>query len=122
MLHLGRARDPGPGPVHTLTNLWIELAASRERITGNPSAKYLSGQSWIDWSGPHRKRSPETGGPPKPELAEAGHLLARREILLREGEELTAAERQRLREIFPTEINRDDEAKWSSWPGVTPRF
>ncbi len=58
-LYLGAWRGPAqqgaPPALNTLGNLLIELDAGRERITGNPGAKYFFGDRWLRFC--HDQRS-----------------------------------------------------------------
>jgi hypothetical protein len=48
MHYLGAAVPTQPKPeIITLNNLWLEIDASREQITGSPQGKYLAEERWI---------------------------------------------------------------------------
>lgn len=52
MLYLGRLEstaDSSERPINTLDNLWVELDAGRQRVTGNPGRKYYFGSRWVDF-------------------------------------------------------------------------
>lgn len=50
MHFLGTLRPiPSDIPRITLNNMLLEVVASRERVTGNPGAKYLQGVRWIEF-------------------------------------------------------------------------
>ncbi len=48
MLYLGTTQDAG-GPVNTLANMRLELAAGRRRVTRQLGAEYLSGENWLQF-------------------------------------------------------------------------
>jgi spermidine synthase len=40
---------PESKPLVTLDNMWIEIDASRQQVSGNPNEKYLTGPRWIEF-------------------------------------------------------------------------
>jgi len=50
MHFLGTLRPSDPAsPTITLNNMWLEIDASRERVTGDPDSKYLQGARWLSF-------------------------------------------------------------------------
>ncbi len=112
LLYLGRS-DPRPeGPRHTLNNMRIELQAGRERVTGDPAGKYISGDRWEAYVRGF------IGGAGD----DAASLLVERERALSRGARSVSAIDRRLAEVLPGELTGDAEADWAAWPGTPPGF
>jgi spermidine synthase len=111
---VGPVLDPGPGPINTLANSWLEWNAARNVIglrepwfVGVPLATYLRDIQ--------RAHADELPG--KFRAAQrAGELLNTLEIAratkIPQAEEIEAA----LKEVFPVDIEFDPHADWKSFP------
>jgi spermidine synthase len=134
MLYLGSVEGAGASGerVNTLSNMRLELAAGRERVTGQPGAKYLSGEKWLRFA----------YGPRFSQLGSTGRQLAKQVELTWMSQRLSLCEAARLHpgplsaeeqayllsvqeEIqrdFPDTIRADAGADWSQWPGDATLF
>lgn len=56
-LYLGSWESDGPGPINTPGNLAVELDAGIQRLTGDPTARYLDGRRWLDFELERRQKT-----------------------------------------------------------------
>lgn len=122
LLYVGKVPVLVDGPWHTLNNMRIELQAGRERVTGNPSVKYITGGRWGDFLETWRARESLLTAGIAPEMVEAAAMLTEQELRAASGERTTLAFDRRLAEIMPLELLRDGVADLEAWPGVVPTF
>ncbi len=116
MLYLGSVKEPSVGSVHTLNNLLIELRAGRERVTGRPEEKYLTGERWHTLSREMRENAIARNEASPERLREADRL-AGLELQLRRGEIDRAEHRRQLHDTLPPRLLRDPGADPTAWPG-----
>jgi len=98
LLDLG-AYAPPPGPLNTLGNLEVEVDAGRQRITGTPDEKYMTGSRFAEFV---ERVSPGAAAQP---------LLAWEQR--REGQPTPRS----VRASVPSEVRNDRDADWERWPG-----
>ncbi|TVR54469.1 MAG: spermidine synthase [Puniceicoccaceae bacterium] len=121
-LYLGplRSEDLAPvGPLNTLGNLRVELDAGRERVTGNPGAKYFYGSRWLEFAGRRESLLGETGLLPD-HLAphpRAGRLLMEADLAWHRELPQTADLLREAFRILPATMLRDPAADRDTWPG-----
>ncbi len=120
LLYLGKARPDPDGPRHTLTNMRIELQAGRERVTGDPSRKYISGERWGEFVAAFHAEAEGASTDAGHGSLETAAWLAARERAFHRGRTPVAADERRLAERLPRELIEDDEADRSAWPGTPP--
>ena len=133
LLYLGVLPPAVPGaPTNTLGNLRLEIAAGRERITGNPGSKYLHGDRYLHWLAALARRS-------IPLVSPSGQSAdpARLPGSIRAGLRLLAWDQEATRRgpgrsdaplklppsfagLIPPEVLADQAADWSRWPGTPP--
>ena len=122
MLYLGAYQKSGETPLNTLDNLWLELDAARERLTGNHTTKYLTGERFLVWLRDH---------PFPVELDEKSFSLKKRSevgLNFSEWEKALRSRNRRKAESlesdlflnFPPVFLRDRAADWKQWPGLKP--
>ncbi len=130
MLYLGTTQDAG-GPVNTLANMRVELAAGRDRVTRQPGAKYLSGEHWLQFVDERCLRHFNASHDQEREsevelfaLAQLGQRLSIWEALGQydgplspEDRAQLSAARQEIRRALPPALRTDSDADWSRWPG-----
>jgi len=126
MLFLGGTENGSGTAVNTLSNMRLELAAGRDRITSRAESKYLQGEAWLRFSA-DRLASMRAGpgyGAEHIRLARLGHSLSFWEAvrnhvgpLSREDLLHLPAVREEIQRSFPESIRADDQADWSQWPG-----
>ncbi|HIQ21528.1 MAG TPA: spermidine synthase [Planctomycetes bacterium] len=138
MLYLGPLAPPGgtSAAVNTLSNMRLELAAGRERVSGKPGEKYIYGETWLRFAYDWGLRHLGTDGQPDrrlTELAWMGQRLSFWEAVRRYRGPLSPEDladipvvRKEIVEGFPKPIRGDDRADWRQWPGdaklVRPRL
>ena len=119
MLFLGLRRDPIPDtPLITLSNMHLEVDASRERITGSPGSKYLQGDRWMRFLAEQLPSQlvPETD----PEIAvrqALGQLLIGWEWTHRTDPRAAEPIRQRIVGALPEPLLEAIRREPDRWPG-----
>ena len=133
MLYMGVLPPTAPdAPTNTLGNLRLEVAAGRERITGNPGSKYLHGDRYLQWLAALTRRSIPLAG-------RAGRSAdsALLQSSIRAGLQLLAWDQEATHHgpsradaplklppsfagLIPPEVLADRAADWSRWPGTPP--
>ncbi len=117
MLYLGSAAHLGGiGPLNTLDYPAIEFDAGRERVTGDPGSKYLSGSRWIKLMAEMIQSL---------DAARTETSFARLGAHWTEYEAMCQLEstrgRTKVRPLppirLPLPVVRDDSADWNTWPG-----
>jgi spermidine synthase len=122
LLYVGQLPSPSGGPIHTLNNMRIELQAGRERVTGDPSIKYISGERWNEFLAKWRMEKALLAAGIPSEILEAAAMLAEQELRANRAERSMVAFDRRLAEVIPVELRRDDGADRLAWPGIIPFF
>jgi len=117
MLYLGSAKTfSGDGPLNTLDHPIIEFDAGRERVTGNPGAKYLTSGRWLRFMTDMVKALDR-----RTKVAELARLGAQWSELqiLRQSEPTSTTEMLMNRTQFtlPRSLLEDQGADWYLWPG-----
>ncbi len=118
ILYLGPWADTGLQEVNTLDNLWIELDAVRERITGNPGTKYLTGPPWVSYLNQVLGR--QGIGDNMHEQMHLGLALTEWELAARARHTAAGALARRIAASVPNSLRADIEADWERWPGARP--
>jgi len=124
MLSLGGVLDHATPQRNTLNNLFIELDASKQRVTGNASSKYLHGSRWLSFLNERYYRHPIPENPIG-SLSKTGQLMSELELLQGLEDNRSALDFARRREVLqnecrnrmPHQLQNDLEADWSIWTG-----
>jgi spermidine synthase len=123
MLYLGKYISDGPwdGPLNTLGNLRVELAASRQLMAGNPLDYFHGATSlWLDFL----ERQVAATRSDIPDALRAyptvGLLATRWEIAQEMGDPSAPTIRRRLEEAIPQRMKADLASDGSFWPGRMP--
>jgi spermidine synthase len=122
LLYVGKVPVLVDGPWHTLNNMRIELQSGRERVTGDPTGKYITGGRWGNFLETWRAMDSKVAAGIAPEIVEAAAMLVEQELRVARDERTTVAFDRRLAEIMPLELLRDGVADREAWPGVVPAF
>jgi spermidine synthase len=122
LLHLGDQRGVRPYagyPVHTLNNMIIEWQAGRERVTGDPTRKYIFGGRWVRWSQERRERALDSVGlaPDVARLIRGGAMLTQLEWESRVRPRADPNLAAQAWDLIPADIRIDRDADWQRWPG-----
>ena len=121
LLYLGPAPAPGEAQrINTLGNAWLEMDAGRERLTGNPAAKYLTHDRWLSFSQAQVERSTADASRPPglSTLAALGQLATRAQGFEERGRTIPKDLVRALRAYLPAAVAADPEADWNEWPGL----
>ena len=118
MLYLGDAKSFGrDGVLNCLDYPAIEFDAGRERVTGNPRTKYLSGSRWLELMASMVERMDVIK--PQTAMAHLGERWSQHEVVLRQrkiGKSSRMA--SRLPPLtLPQALMEDADADWKQWPG-----
>jgi spermidine synthase len=114
MLVLGGIPDPGPGPVNTLANGWIEWDAGWN-IAGMRQPWFI-GVPWAEHArGVHRAGVAGIPGPLR-RAHDAGQYLLTLEVAAVAGSPLQANLAAQLGDRLPEALREDAGASWQSWP------
>ena len=124
-MHFLGTLDPIPVSVPriTLNNLYLEVEASRERVTGNPGAKYIQGGRWVDFL--HRELAGRCRFAEDPEIARwqsVGRHLVDWEWAHRRQDAAADEFRRRIREVMPEEIVDAIRQNPDAWAGNAALF
>jgi spermidine synthase len=114
MLLLGPPPVPGPGPVNTLANAWLEWDAGRNIVglrtpwfIGVPLAEYVRDV----------QRASQTSLPESRRVAhDAGQFFLTLEIAAKLNLPVVDDLRSQMRDRLPHALRDDSEADWSQWP------
>lgn len=112
-------RSPAP-PRNTLGNLWLELDAARERLTGQPGAKYYFGSRWFQFCAERRARRAVAAGdtpPLDPDLPHLADLWMRWELARRVDPGAAPSIASALRARMPVLLRDDPSSDWQRWAG-----
>ncbi|MGB0579580.1 MAG: spermidine synthase, partial [Limisphaerales bacterium] len=119
MLYFGRYETKKESPLNTLDNLWIELDAARERLTGKPNAKYHLGGLWLKWMQDFpRLFDRPTGGFNHVRMAGLGFTISNWEQAILQKDQRAAAFESLLSTNLPPALMNDTNANWIHWPGT----
>jgi spermidine synthase len=119
MLYFGRYETKKETPLNTLENLWIELDAARERLTGKPNAKYHIGGLWLKWQQDFpRLFDRPTGGFDHVRMAGLGFTLSNWEQAMIQKDERAQVFELLLSTNLPPALMGDTNANWIHWPGT----
>ena len=119
MLYFGRYETKKETPLNTLDNLWIELDAARERLTGKPNAKYHIGGLWLKWLQDFpRLFDRPTDGFNHVRMAGLGFTLSNWEQALLQKDRRAPAFESLLSTNLPPVLMNDTNANWIHWPGT----
>ena len=122
MLYLGRWQPTPGGALNTLGNLRVELDAGRERLTGNPAAKYLAHARWFQFCAERRThldaRREMPTIPDAPKLQRLADLWMQYEYLQRTKPAAAQDMRSLLESESPRPLRDDPAADWTRWPGT----
>jgi spermidine synthase len=127
LLYLGTTQSTG-GPINTLSNMRVELAAGRDRVTRSAMGEYLLGEAWLGFV--TRRWLDRFGHAPDgdldlPKLVWLGQRLSFLEAVRQfQGPRLSAEDRaavpaalEEVRRDFPPAILADQGADWVRFPG-----
>ncbi len=123
-LYLGQLRSGATeGQRITLDNMFLEISAGRERVTGNPAKKYLQGERWIAWLSdaiPERLQSESR------EDVDRWRKLGR-SLITWQWAKLTKApdaetRRQQILEQLPSVVIQEADENRQLWPGNAGLF
>ena len=119
MLYFGRYETKTETPLNTLDNLWIELDAANERLTGKPNAKYHIGGLWLKWlqNFPRLFDRP-SGGFDHVRMAGLGFTLSNWEQAMLQQDRRAPAFESLLSTNLPPVMMNDTNANWIHWPGT----
>jgi spermidine synthase len=119
MLYFGRYEAKKETPLNTLDNLWIELDAARERLTGKPNAKYHIGGLWLKWMQQFpRLFDRPSGGFDHVRMAGLGFTLSNWEQAILQKDRRAPAFEALLSTNLPPVLMNDTTANWLHWPGT----
>ena len=126
MLYLGTTLDGG-GPINTLSNMRVELAAGRDRVTRQALREYLSGEAWLQFVADHylaRFDKVRVGELDLFKLAWLGQRLSFLEAVRQFEGPLSAEDQGRIPGVqqevqrdCPPVFRTDEGADWSKFPG-----
>ena len=119
MLYFGRYETKAETPLNTLDNLWIELDAANERLTGKPNAKYHIGGLWLKWM----QAFPRLFDRPTRDfdhvrMAGLGFTLSNWEQAMLQRDRRAPAFESLLSTNLPPVLMNDTNANWLHWPGT----
>jgi spermidine synthase len=134
MSYLGTRIQGGDSAViNTLGNSKIEFEAARERLTGNPGAKYIFGSRWVQWLSNQYALCDrpsadihEPGCPPVPlrERVTFGLRLVSTELGrmtdAASGRPVDSLKYRNADDYVPPKCIRLDHADWTRWPASSP--
>ncbi len=120
MLYLGPL-EPAPEsdkhPVNTLDNLWVELDAGRERVTGNPGRKYYFGSRWIGFLAARLEAmKQESQDDELLKAVDLGVMISKWYQSKTKGLETARNERLRILQKLPEPIREAASSETSTWP------
>tara|TARA_Y100001934_G_C12360563_1_gene780481 strand:+ start:59 stop:673 length:615 start_codon:yes stop_codon:yes gene_type:complete len=119
LLYFGRYESKRKTPLNTLDNLWIELDAARERLTGKPNAKYHIGGLWLKWLQDFpRLFDRPSGGFDHVRMAGIGFTVSKWEQAMLQRDRRAPAFESLLSTNFPPAMMNDTNANWIHWPGT----
>lgn len=119
MLYFGRYETKTETPLNTLDNLWIELDAAKERLTGKPNAKYHIGGRWLKWMQDFpRLFDRPTVSFDHVRMAGLGFTLSKWEQAMLQKDRRAPAFESLLSTNLPPALMNDTNANWIHWPGT----